>query len=141
MLTREELNRQLWGAADILRGAVDASDFKNHILSLLFLKRLSDVFFKRREQILQEWQKAGKTLKQAEKIAEDPDEYSDGAYYLPAESRWPSLMKVAESRPRPTSGRPVGNPVGLDRRAGPFHLLPPEAVLGPHRDENRHHAL
>lgn len=31
-------------------------------------------------------------------IAEDPDEYSDGAYYLPAESRWPSLMKVAENR-------------------------------------------
>ena len=98
MLTREELNRQLWGAADILRGAVDASDFKNHILSLLFLKRLSDVFFERREEILREWQKSGKTLTQAEKIAEDPDEYSDGAYYLPAESRWPSLMKVAENR-------------------------------------------
>jgi type I restriction enzyme M protein len=98
MLTREELNRQLWGAADILRGAVDASDFKNHILSLLFLKRLSDVFFERREEILREWQKSGKSAKEAEKIAEDPDEYGDGAYYLPAESRWPWLMKVAENR-------------------------------------------
>ena len=98
MLTRDELNRQLFAAADILRGAVDASDFKNHILSLLFLKRLSDVFFERREEILREWQKAGKSLKEAEKIAEDPDEYSDGAYYLPLESRWPSLMKIAENR-------------------------------------------
>jgi type I restriction enzyme M protein len=98
MLTREELNRQLWGAADILRGAVDASDFKNHILSLLFLKRLSDVFFERREEILNEWKKAGKSAKEAEKIANDPDEYSDGAYYLPVESRWPNLMKVSENR-------------------------------------------
>ena len=98
MLTREELNRQLWGAADILRGAVDASDFKNHILSLLFLKRLSDVFYERREEILREWQKAGKSLKEAEKIAEDPDEYSEGAYYLPVQSRWPKLMTVAENR-------------------------------------------
>jgi type I restriction enzyme M protein len=98
MLTREELNRQLWGAADILRGAVDASDFKNHILSLLFLKRLSDVFHERREEIISGWQKAGKSLKEAQKIAEDPDEYSGGAYYLPAGARWPSLMKVAENR-------------------------------------------
>ena len=98
MLTREELNRQLWGAADILRGAVGASDFKNHILSLLFLKRLSDVFHERREEIIKDWEKAGKSAKEAAKIAEDPDEYSDGAYYLPAESRWPFLMKVAENR-------------------------------------------
>ena len=40
ILTREELDRMLWGAADILRGTTDAADFKNHILSLLFLKRL-----------------------------------------------------------------------------------------------------
>ncbi|MCA9449308.1 MAG: type I restriction-modification system subunit M N-terminal domain-containing protein, partial [Candidatus Omnitrophica bacterium] len=98
MLTREELNRQLWGAADILRGAVDAADFKNHILSLLFLKRLSDVFFERREEILREWREAGKSPAEAEAIADDPDEYGDGAYFLPVESRWPSLMKVAENR-------------------------------------------
>lgn len=98
MLTREELNRQLWGAADILRGAVDAADFKNHILSLLFLKRLSDVFFERREEILREWREAGKSSSEAEAIADDPDEYGDGAYFLPVESRWPSLMKVAENR-------------------------------------------
>lgn len=98
MLTREELNRKLWGAADILRGAVDASDFKNHILSLLFLKRLSDVFRERHEDIIADWTKAGKSAKQAAAIAEDPDEYGDGAYYIPAEARWPELMKVAENR-------------------------------------------
>lgn len=98
MLTREELNRKLWGAADILRGAVDAADFKNHILSLLFLKRLSDVFHERREQIIRDWCKAGKSATEAEQIAEDPDEYGDGAYYLPAAARWPAVMKVAENR-------------------------------------------
>ena len=34
----------------------------------------------------------------AMKIAEDPDEYSEGAYYLPVQSRWPKLMTVAENR-------------------------------------------
>ena len=48
IITRDELDRMLWGAADILRGTTDAADFKNHILSLLFLKRLSDVFEERR---------------------------------------------------------------------------------------------
>lgn len=51
IITRDELDRMLWGAVDILLGTTDAADFKNHILSLLFLKRLNDVFDERRETI------------------------------------------------------------------------------------------
>ncbi len=43
-LTREQLEGYLWSAADILRGSIDSSDYKNYILGLLFLKRLSDRF-------------------------------------------------------------------------------------------------
>jgi type I restriction enzyme M protein len=39
-----QLEQWLWGAANILRGPVDASDFKAYIFPMLFLKRLSDVF-------------------------------------------------------------------------------------------------
>src|SRR5699024_1250075 len=34
----------LWESANILRGSIDSSDYKNYIFGLLFLKRLSDVF-------------------------------------------------------------------------------------------------
>jgi len=43
-LTEEELKPKLWRAADILRGQIDSSDYKNYIFSMLFLKRLSDRF-------------------------------------------------------------------------------------------------
>lgn len=100
ILSRDELNRLLWGAADILRGTADAGDFKNHILALVMLKRLSDVFNERRAEIIAEWMSPHrkKTREQAEKIAEDPDEYGDGSFYIPEAARWSTLMKVGENR-------------------------------------------
>jgi len=98
IVTRDELNRALWRAADILRGTVDAGDFKNHILALMFLKRLSDVFTERRQEIIDEWMQAGRTRAQAEEIADDPDEYTGGSYYIPDGARWDDLMKVGENR-------------------------------------------
>jgi len=98
IITREELDRLLWGAADILRGTTDAADFKNHILSLLFLKRLNDVFLERRQEIIDEYTKSGKSEKKAVEFAEDPDEYGRGSYYIPPKARWAELMKVPENR-------------------------------------------
>ena len=43
-LTQQELETYLWGAAVILRGLVDAGDYKQYIFPLLFFKRLSDVW-------------------------------------------------------------------------------------------------
>ena len=47
-----QLEQWLWGAANILRGPVDASDFKAYIFPLLFLKRISDVFEEERATAL-----------------------------------------------------------------------------------------
>ena len=43
-LTQRELESHLWGAATLLRGLVDASDYKQYIFPLMFFKRLSDVW-------------------------------------------------------------------------------------------------
>ena len=42
MMTLQQLEASLWGAANILRGTSAGQDYKNHILSLLCYKRLSD---------------------------------------------------------------------------------------------------
>ncbi|MCD6172692.1 MAG: type I restriction-modification system subunit M N-terminal domain-containing protein [Sulfurimonas sp.] len=43
-LTLEILERWLWDSADLMRGHIDSSDFKNYIFGLLFLKRANDQF-------------------------------------------------------------------------------------------------
>jgi hypothetical protein len=43
-LQLSELENWLWEAACVIRGAIDAPKFKDYILPLLFLKRLSDVY-------------------------------------------------------------------------------------------------
>jgi len=43
-ISQQQLESYLWGAATLLRGTIDAGDYKQFIFPLLFLKRLCDVF-------------------------------------------------------------------------------------------------
>ncbi len=80
-LTTQELESKLWQAADILRGQIDAADYKNYIFSVLFLKRLSDRF---NEEV-----EAAVALGVPREYAlSDPDEHE---FFVPEEARWPAI--------------------------------------------------
>ncbi|EAC1521279.1 SAM-dependent DNA methyltransferase [Escherichia coli] len=53
-ITQQELESYLWGAAVLLRGLIDAGDYKQFIFPLLFFKRVSDVWDEEYQTILEE---------------------------------------------------------------------------------------
>ncbi len=84
-ITLQELESHLWESANILRGSIDSSDYKNYIFGLLFLKRVNDVFEEICHHLVDD---EGWDLEDAE---EERDEYQ---FFVPKEARWSYLQSL-----------------------------------------------
>jgi len=77
--------QQIWEAADILRGNMDAAEYKHVVLGLIFLKYISDKFEERYQE-----------LEAEDDDVEDKDAYTEvNIFFVPATARWNVIAKAA----------------------------------------------
>ena len=97
MPTMKDLRDTLWKAADKLRGSMDASQYKDFVLGLVFLKYVSDAFTERREAIRTEVTEQGIPAERIESFLDDRDEYlGEGVFWVPESARWSYLQAAAK---------------------------------------------
>ncbi len=80
--------RQIWEAACVLRGNIDASEYKSVILGLIFLKYISDRFEKKHQELVDE----------GDGFEEDKDEYvAENIFFVPENARWSVISAAAHT--------------------------------------------
>lgn len=80
--------KQIWDAACVLRGNMDASEYKSVVLGLIFLKYISDRFEEKYQELVEE----------GDGFEEDIDEYiADGIFFVPENARWNVIASKAHT--------------------------------------------
>ena len=80
--------KQIWDAACVLRGNIDASEYKSVVLGLIFLKYISDRFDEKYKELVEE----------GDGFEEDIDEYtSEGIFFVPPTARWSEIAAKAHT--------------------------------------------
>ncbi|MGF0168764.1 type I restriction-modification system subunit M [Streptomyces koyangensis] len=97
--TAKEIQAILWKAADKLRGSIDAAQYKEFVLGLIFLKYVSDAFDERRSELATELTDDGITEERMDDFLEDRDEYTGAhVFWVPETARWSWIAANAKSQ-------------------------------------------
>lgn len=80
--------KEIWKAADKMRGNIDASEYKSVVLGLIFLKYISDKFEAKYNALIAE----------GDGFEEDKDEYlAENIFYVPVDARWAAIAAKAHT--------------------------------------------
>ena len=80
--------KQIWDAACVLRGNIDASEYKSVVLGLIFLKYISDRFETKHQELVDE----------GDGFEEDKDEYTaENIFFVPENARWSVVAAAAHT--------------------------------------------
>lgn len=118
--------KEIWKAADLLRGNLDASEYKSVVLGLIFLKYISDRFEGRYQELKEE----------GDGFQEDKDEYtSENIFFVPQEARWNVISEAAHT---PEIGTVIDNAMRLiEKENSRLKGILPKNFARPELDKRR----
>lgn len=118
--------KQIWDAACVLRGNLDAADYKNVVLGLIFLKYLSDCFEEKYQELEVD----------PYSDPEDRDEYiAENIFYVPSEARWKFIAAAAHT---PQIGKVIDTAmVAIERENVKLENVLPRNFARPELDKRR----
>ena len=118
--------KQIWDAACVLRGNMDASEYKSVVLGLIFLKYISDRFEAKYNALVEE----------GDGFEEDKDEYTaENIFYVPTEARWERIAAEAHT---PEIGQVIDNAMrAIEKENKRLKDILPKNFARPELDKRR----